>query len=165
MKMRFMCLCVIALIVLSGCSQKDKESSSVTKSTSSTDVFGLQGGDKSAARTTLRNAISSVKSMQTGLGLVNFEGIDTQSLSIEEPDLIFTEEDLKGNKNENVVYVSAGEEQILLATRSQDGVCYYVELNANDATRYASAKTDSCSSADAQNTDFTKVQSDGWATE
>ena len=115
-------------------------------------LSALNSGKKSAAKTTLRNAITSVKSAQTGLGQTNFAGLGVtgagdKNMNVADPDLTWVSTQLTSTGNTNKVWLSnpLPQDKIILATRSDSGICYYALLNSNGASGYASAEEATCS--------------------
>lgn len=109
-------------------------------------LSALNSGKKSAAKTTLRNAVTSVKSAQTGLGQTDYTGITDTTMDTEDPDLKWQGGAITGTGNVNVVQiiVDTGNATARLSTRSDNGVCYYALLDSNGPSGYASAKATPC---------------------
>jgi hypothetical protein len=60
-------------------------------------------------------------------------------MTTEDPDLQWQTGAITTNGTNVISLSSTTGEQIGVATRSDTGVCYYVQMNANVATRYGSA--------------------------
>ena len=139
-------------------------------------LSALNSGKKSAAKTTLRNAITSVKSAQTGAGQTDYTGIIGNGaaaaniivMQTEDPDLTWQNATALGNgANTNVVslFRVATNETIIMATRAQNGVCYYAELNSNAASRYGSVNVgaaNACAAPAAAGPGAASATSTGW---
>ena len=107
-------------------------------------LSALNSGKKSAAKTTIRNAISSVKAEQTGLGQTDFAniipGTATTGMNASDPDLTWQGGvlPLTGNTNRVRLEAVAGNTQrVILTTRADNGICYFATLNSNGASGYA----------------------------
>lgn len=106
-------------------------------------LSALNAGKKSSAKTSLRNAIVSVKSAQTGAGQQDFDGIgaattDPINMNDEDPDLTWIAGAVKAEPN-NISIVAGSGNILKLATKSANEVCYYVTLDSNGPTVYGSA--------------------------
>ncbi|MFN8015645.1 MAG: type II secretion system protein [Acidimicrobiia bacterium] len=134
-------------------------------------LSALNSGKKSAAKTTLRNAITSVKSAQTGLGQTDFTGIGydaatgtAANMNTEDPDLDWVGANQTGTGNTNKVTLVPGAGIVYLATRADNGVCYYAKLDSNGPSGYGSEVVGTgaaCSTPAAGNTTATSTKT-GW---
>jgi|GEM_PF-2385948 len=133
-------------------------------------LSALNSGKKSAAKTTMRNAISAVKSTQTGLGSQDFTGItvtgtNAGSLTAEEPDLTWQTALPGATQNTNVVSVPIlTTNRMVLVTRSANGNCFYTDLDANGGTGYASVVGAAGSACPAAPGDVNPSAATVWAT-
>ena len=106
-------------------------------------LSALNSGKKSAAKTTIRNGITSIKSAQTGAGQTDYTGIGTTAadkinMNTEDPDLKWQTAVLNGTDNTNVVAINNTNDKIRLMTRSASNICYYALLDSNGPSGYAS---------------------------
>lgn len=96
----------------------------------------------SKAKTTMRNAITTIKAKQTGDGTVNFSTIDVESLQAEDPDLVWTDgyldSEVAGEVTVSLLRHS-DEEIVLLVREVQRPICYYTKLNAATGMQFGSA--------------------------
>ena len=132
-------------------------------------LSALNSGKKSAAKTSMRNAITAVKSTQTGLGSQDFTGITVAgtgsgSLTAQEPDLSWFAAVPTATQTTNVVGVPVlTVNRIVLVTRSSNGNCFYTDLNANTGTGYASVIGDPNSACPAAQAPATPSTATAWA--
>lgn len=122
-------------------------------------LSALSSGKKSAAKTTLRTAITAVKSIQTGDGAEDYSTVTIAALTAAEPDLKFDDQALPTDGTANhVAGLESGftADQIQLVTRDADNHCFFVELNRAGATRYGHDSTCGGTTVWATN------QKDGW---
>ncbi len=128
-------------------------------------LAALNAGRKSAATTTLRNAITAVQGVRTGIGAQDFTGVTVTAagdgtLQEQEPDITFRTTALTpAQTTNNVGATSLTANQIVMHSRNATD-CFYVELNVASATRYAreEASGNCPSTPSAWNTD----QTAGW---
>ena len=135
-------------------------------------LSALDSGKKSAAKTSLRSAMSAVKSAQVGAGSEDFSGLGADhaarvaTLVAAEPDLTFVNGALPDGSETNSIGVIAGADasQLILNSQDSSGNCFYVEMNTDAATRYGSdsAPNAACPADPSGGTVFTKSQKDGW---
>lgn len=103
-------------------------------------LSALNAGKKSSAQTSLRNAIVSVKSAQTGAGQQDYDGIGVGTaidLNDEDPDLTWVNGGVGAEAN-NISVVNGAGNIIQLATKSANEICYFVTMDANGETVYSS---------------------------
>jgi len=106
-------------------------------------LSALNSGKKSAATTTLRNAVNTVKAVQSGRGVQDFSGIDATSLLAEDPDIKFQGGALTSNgdsTNRVAVATSGAFDSLTLHSRDGNGNCFFVVLNNSAGTRYAAQR-------------------------
>ena len=112
-------------------------------------LSALDSGKKSAAKTSLRSAMSAVKSAQVGAGSEDFSGLGASlaagvaTLNAAEPDLTFVALGATGlpasSEVNDIGVISSGTAQsIILQSRDSSGHCFFVEMNTDAATRYGS---------------------------
>jgi type IV pilus assembly protein PilA len=127
-------------------------------------IGALRAGRKSAAKTTLRNAVTDVKSVQTGDGIDDYSTVDAGSLGSAETDIKYNDNSLtnpnaiKGKNAVDVVRHSTDE--VVLLTQDNDGNCFLVELYQNESTKYT-ANT-SCTAPAHNDGAWNEDQADGW---
>lgn len=105
-------------------------------------LAALNAGRKSSATTVANNAATSVRSVQTSLSQTDFVGINEGKMDIEDPDLEWFTDSVSATGN-NVAITQTGSD-IILATKSDKNICYFVKLQANPTgneagTMYGSA--------------------------
>lgn len=105
-------------------------------------LSALNAGKKSAAQTSLRNAITSVKSAQSGAGQTDYEGIGgtgaTIDMNNEDPDLTWLPGDVDDDANNISIAPGATDNLLTLATKSNADICYYARLDSNGKSLYSS---------------------------
>ena len=103
-------------------------------------LSALDSGKKSAAKTTLRTAMSAVRSMQVGSGAEDFSGLTLLAMQTVEPDITWVLNPLAATAPTNSVGIGGNGTNIaVLNTRDSSGHCFYVLLNVSGPTGYASA--------------------------
>ncbi len=129
----------------------------------------LRSGKKSAAKTTLSNAILSVKAEQTGNGATDFTGITFATLNASDPDINFgtaNDINLVGYEPNHVSFQAqnAGTTFVVLASLSANKVCYFAKINADAATLYGStASMDDCQASNIPSDSALKKNTkEGW---
>ena len=134
--------------------------------------YGLAPSKKSVPKTNLRSAITVVKSVQVGDGSEDYASITVDRLNQDEPDLKFEALPLDTTADSETVGVQvATPTQVILQTREPLlGLCFFVELNADSATRYGSSivgPANECGLAPDPKTgsDYVTSQAVGWKTE
>jgi len=139
MKKLIALLAVLAICFsITACSYSNETRSTESNSSQSTRPVT---GKKSVAKTLLRNAIVAAKAIQTGLGALDFSDITIDNLNSTEPDIDFAEGVLpETSSSDQVGVIALTDSQIVFQTRDSKG-CYYVELNSQEVTRYATSKT------------------------
>lgn len=116
----------------------DPELSDDNSSTSTTEPVP----EPAYAKTSLRNAITAVKSIQTGLGDVNFSGITLEALRQDSPDLKWTNTPLNSDATQYTIAVSIlNSDEMVMKSRDDNDICYYVRLAVDDGTLYGSSIT------------------------
>ena len=131
-------------------------------------LSALDSGKKSAAKTSLRSAMSAVKSAQVGAGSEDFSGLGADTgeivttLGTAEPDLAFQTGELASGSETNTISVAGSGTQLILGTRDSSGNCFYVEMNTDAATEYASFAAGSGACVTPATGTFVKSQKDGW---
>lgn len=117
-----------------------KDYDSLTKA--STDCAPkLESAKKSNAKTTLRNAMSTVVAMQAGLGVTDYYGITIDNLNKADPDsqYVYILDDESTENQVGMINRKAG--VLILQTRSNDlGICYFAKLSSDAPTQYGYAK-------------------------
>jgi type IV pilus assembly protein PilA len=131
-------------------------------------LSALNAGKKSAAKTTLRNAVTSIKSAQTGAGQTDYTNLATTgggtnvNMNDEDPDLDWVATELTGTNNTNRVYMDNNTNTLVLETRSASNICYYALLDSNGPSGYASedagAAGTACSAPGVATPDDTSAQ-------
>ena len=133
-------------------------------------LSALDSGKKSAAKTSLRSSMSAVKSVQVGAGSEDFSGLGVGNaakvvtLNAAEPDLTFQAAELASGSETNTIFVIEGATvaQLFLGSRDSSGNCFYVKMNTDAATEYASFAAGSGACVIPATGTFVKSQKDGW---
>ncbi len=133
-------------------------------------LSALDSGKKSAAKTSLRSAMSAVKSAQVGAGSEDFSGLGADhaarvaTLVAAEPDLTFQAAELASGSETNTISVIAGatDAQLILGSRDSSGNCFYVEMNTDAATEYSSEAAGNAACDVTGVPAFVTSQTDGW---
>ena len=126
---------------------------------------------KSNYKAALRAAISTVRSAEAESGLSDLSGVTIDTLTEQATDLEFVSAPLTTDaKRDKVGVISPTAMQVVLQTREPLlGLCFFVELNADSATRYGSSivgPKNECGLAPDPKTgsDYTVDQQSGWST-
>ncbi len=138
-------------------------------------LSALDSGKKSAAKTSLRSAMSAVKSVQVGAGTEDFTGLGADlaaavaTLNGAEPDLNFialvaTGLPASSEVNDIGVISTGTATAVILQSRDSSGHCFFVEMHTDAATEYGSATASSSTACPVvPSVAYTTSQTDGWA--
>lgn len=120
-------------------------------------------GHTSISKTPLRNAIASVKTVQTGMKLKTFKGISINQMRENEPDLKWQTRPLNSTSDINTIqFVNSGD-MLRLANRSDNDICYFVELHSESTTLYGSSEPNIKDLCDAKTATIEDTnQKEGW---
>ncbi len=104
-------------------------------------LASLNSGKKSAAKTTMTNAVKVVRATQTASGAEDFSSMTMADAEEAEPNLTWIVGSLGPDEVTNYVGVFGNGTNISsLNTRDSSGHCFYTMIDLNAGTGYASSK-------------------------